>query len=314
MSRAPSPQAVPRELAGEPLDAVVRAVFGTSWGKARSWIASGKVFVDGAPVTDALRRIGGAAAIELRMNAPRPRTQELARDRFLHVDAHVVVVSKPAGVSTIPYDDAESGTLDELVRAHLARTSPDARGRPALGVVHRLDKETSGVIVFTRTWLAKKSLTQQFRDHTVHRRYLAIAHGAVRAQTIRSHLVEDRGDGLRGTSNRRGGRADAAGQLAITHIEPIERLEGATLVACRLETGRTHQIRIHLSEAGHPLVGERVYIRRFPEERRIAAPRMMLHAAELGFEHPASHLPVQWSEAPPDDFEETRRRLGGRRG
>jgi len=314
MSHAPTTHAVPTDLAGEPLDAVVRAVFGASWGKARSWIATGKVLVAGAVVTDALRRVDGGAPIELRMNAPRPREGELARDRVVHVDAHVVVVNKPAGVSTIPYDANESGTLDELVRAYLARSSTGARSRPALGVVHRIDKETSGLVVFTRTWLAKKSLTQQFRDHTVHRRYLAIAHGVVRAETFRTRLVEDRGDGLRGTPSRRPGRGGGeggAGQLAITHVEPLEQLDGATLVACRLETGRTHQIRIHLSEAGHPLVGERVYIRALAEDRRIPAPRIMLHAAELGFEHPAPERPVRWSEPPPGDFEAVRRRLGG---
>src|SRR5208282_5256496 len=116
----------------------------------------------------------------------------------------------------------------------------DRGGRPSLGIVHRLDKETSGVIVFTRTWLAKQSLTQQFRVHTVHRRYLAIAHGAVRQQTFRSHLLADRGDGLRGSAR---GKATASpskarlgphqgrgegGQLAITHVEPVEELEAAT--------------------------------------------------------------------------------------
>ena len=107
----------------------------------------------------------------------------------------------------------------------------------------------------------------QFRQHTVHRRYLAIAHGDVRSRTIRSFLVEDRGDGLRGSA--RGTPRRASAREAITHVERLEALRGATLVACRLETGRTHQIRIHLSEAGHPLVGERVYIAAL----RGAAPR-----------------------------------------
>ena len=195
-------------------------------------------------------------------------------------------------------------------------------GRPSLGVVHRLDKETSGVMVFTRTWLAKQSLTQQFRVHTVHRRYLAIAHGAVRKRTFRSHLLADRGDGLRGSARgkvtaspskarlgqHQGRGAGAGGQLAITHVEPVEALEGATLVACELETGRTHQIRVHLSEAGHPVVGERVYIRGFQGEP-IPAPRLMLHAAELGFVHPSTNAEVRFERPPPADFEETLARL-----
>jgi len=198
----------------------------------------------------------------------------------------VVVVSKPAGVSTIPYDESDVDTLDARVRAWLERRRLSPRGsRPNLGVVHRLDKETTGLVVFTRTWLAKEGLTSQFRQHTVHRRYLALAHQVVPAGTLRSFLVEDRGDGLRGSARGKSPKRAADGREAITHVDPLEALAGATLIACRLETGRTHQIRIHLSESGHPLVGERVYIRRWGGTV-IEAPRLMLHAAELGFLHP----------------------------
>jgi 23S rRNA pseudouridine1911/1915/1917 synthase len=144
----------------------------------------------------------------------------------------------------------------------------------------------------------------------VHRRYLAIAHGSVRAQTIRSHLVDDRGDGRRGSIEKSPRRGAREGQLAVTHVAPLEELDGATLVACTLETGRTHQIRIHLSEAGHPLVGERVYMR--PSAQAIRAPRLMLHAAELGFVHPATGRDVRWELAPPADFQAVLARL--RRG
>jgi 23S rRNA pseudouridine1911/1915/1917 synthase len=164
--------------------------------------------------------------------------------------------------------------------------------------VHRLDKETSGLVVFTRTWLAKQRLAAQFRSHTVHRRYLAIAHGDVRSATVRTHLMENRGDGLR----------PAAARLAITHFERLEALRGATLVACRLETGRTHQIRIHLSESGHPLVGERVYVRGFAGPA-LPAPRLMLHAAELGFVHPVTEREVSWECELPEDMKETLARL-----
>ncbi len=102
--------------------------------------------------------------------------------------------------------------------------------------------------------------------------------------------------------------AHAEGQKAVTHIEPLERLEGATLVQCRLETGRTHQIRIHLAELGHPVLGERVYVRDF-HDPPIPASRIMLHAAELGFVHPKTNRPVQWEEPPPEDFQATLARL-----
>lgn len=192
---------IPTELGGRPLDGVVRALFGVSWGDARKWIASGKVEVDGRLAFDHERAVRAGVTVVVKMNAPK-RTKQSASagtvsriddDAVVFVDAHVVVVNKPAGVSTIPFDEKETGTLDELVRSWLSkRTKKGERGsRPSLGVVHRLDKQTSGVLVFTRTWLAKQSLAQQFRVHSVHRRYLAIAHGDVRARTIRSRIVAD---------------------------------------------------------------------------------------------------------------------------
>jgi 23S rRNA pseudouridine1911/1915/1917 synthase len=301
------------ELAGKPLDGVVRALFGATWGKARAWIESGKVSVDGRTILEPTKRVREGARVELAMNAPRRASEarpHLGDDAIVHVDAHVVVVNKPAGISTIPYEETDRGTLDELVRAWLSKRAPrgDRGARPNLGVVHRLDKETSGLLVFTRTWLAKKSLAQQFREHTAQRRYLAIVHGALaRARRIESMLVENRGDGVRG-SLKRGSPPDATAQRAITHVAPVEALEGATLVECRLETGRTHQIRIHLSEAGHPLVGERVYVRGWQGDP-IPAPRMMLHAAELGFVHPATGVEARFEREPPPDFAETLARL-----
>ena len=296
---------VPPELVGLLLDAVVRTVYATSWGEARKWIESGKITIDGVAWTDPLKRVGAGASLTLTMNARRPRPEtDLPKGALVHVDTHVVVVNKPAGISTIPYDESETGTLDERVRAALSKRATSSGPRPSLGIVHRLDKETSGLMVFTRTWLAKESLTSQFREHSVHRRYFAIAHGDVKKRTITSRIAPDRGDGLRGAR----ARFPNQGQMSITHVEPLETLPGATLIACRLETGRTHQIRIHLSEAGHPIVGERVYIRNYRGEP-LRAPRIMLHAAELGFVHPATQAEMRWSEPMPADIEETLARL-----
>ena len=289
------------------IDGFLRGALDLSWGKARALVESGKVFVDGARVLDPEARVAEGQSVEVNANAPKP-TARVPEDLIVYVDAHVVVVRKPAGVSTVPFEEKEKGTLDELVRRALERKFPSRGSRPNLGVVHRLDKETSGLVVFTRTWLAKKSLSAQFRAHTVERKYLGIAHGDVPKRTITSQLVADRGDGLRGSSRGH----DAEGQRAVTHVEPIERLgskaDGATLVSCRLETGRTHQIRIHLAEMGHPLLGERVYIRNF-RGAPIPAPRVMLHAAVLGFVHPATERPVRWEEPLPADFRATLERL-----
>ena len=291
------------------MDGRVRTQFSLTWGRARDLIRRGKVTVDGETVTDPLARVREAAEISLDLAARNPRTAEAAlpRDAIVYLDAHLVVVEKPAGVATMPYDPAgmsasiakratkpgEETTLDERVRIAIAKREKVKGPPPALGVVHRLDKETSGLLVFTRTWQAKKELMQAFRFHHVHRRYVALVHGIPRSQTIETHFVEDRGDGLRGSVEHRRGRKHAVGsektQRAITHVEVLETFPraGASLVACALETGRTHQIRIHLAEEGHPVLGERVYIRDY-DGPEIPAPRVMLHASELGFAHPAT--------------------------
>ena len=299
---------VPEGVKRKPIDGVLRAVTGVSWGDARRLVETGKVQVRGAFVSDTRHPVSTGDEIAILLRAPRPATRErLSKDAIAYVDGHVVVVRKPPGVSTVPFDEGERGTLDQLVRALLSRESKGRGGGPqgTLGVVHRLDKETSGLLVFARTLAAKKHLTQQFRDHTVHRRYLAIVHGDAIAQTIRTRLVADRGDGLRGST-----RDTKLGQEAVTHVEVVERLAGATLVACRLETGRTHQIRIHLAEAGHPLAGERVYMRRWGGAV-IAAPRVMLHAAELGFVHPHTERERRFEEPLPADILAVLATLGG---
>ena len=323
------PFAVPQDLAGSPLDAVVRAGFGLSWGRARDLVRRGKVAVDGKTITEPVRYVplGALVTIDLAAKSTRTLATDLPEGALVHVDPHIVVVDKPAGISTVPFDPdgmgasiakrserGEAATLDERVRAVLARREKGAgRGKvpTALGVVHRLDKETSGLLVFTRTWAAKKALTDAFRAHAVHRRYLAIVHGEAQPGTIRTHFIEDRGDGLRGSIEHRSGRKKAIGtersQLAVTHFEVVERLKNetvgaCTLIACRLETGRTHQIRIHLSEAGHPVVGERVYIRGY-RGPVVPAPRLMLHAAELGFVHPATNTEMRWESPLPDDMQ-----------
>jgi 23S rRNA pseudouridine1911/1915/1917 synthase len=293
------------ELEG-PLDRAVRGLLGATWGKARAWIASGKIRVSGQVVTDATSRVRAGAEIAIDEHARKARPAELTDEQIVHVDSQVVVVAKPSGVSTVPYDEQETDTLDARVRAWLERRRVVGKGaRPTLGIVHRIDKETSGLVVFTRTWLAKKSLAGQFRQHTVRRRYLAVAHGSVPGRTFHSWLVENRGDGLRGSAR---GTPPADAREATTHVEPVRALTGATLVSCRLETGRTHQIRIHLSEAGHPIVGERVYTRRY-SGNLLEAPRLMLHAAELGFIHPATERAVEWSLPLPPDMEALVQRL-----
>ncbi|HKA89243.1 MAG TPA: RluA family pseudouridine synthase [Haliangiales bacterium] len=286
--------------AGAALAAFVRAQTGRPWSEVKRWIETGKVFVDGERAVDAGRRLAAGARVELRMAAPRRR--EGPEVRIVFEDAHLVVIDKPAGVSSVPYDEKEAGTAMDLVRDAWRRQGKPATSVP-LHVVHRIDKDTSGLLVFAKTKRAETGLAAQLRAHAVARLYVCVAHGDVAAARIESELVDDRGDGLRGSSRRAG-----QGKRAVTHVAPMRRLRGATLCEVRLETGKTHQIRIHLAEAGHPLVGERVYIRDYAGPL-IASPRLLLHAATLGFAHPVTGTPMSFSSPLPGDFSEVTTRL-----
>jgi 23S rRNA pseudouridine1911/1915/1917 synthase len=311
---------VSAELAGVSLAAALHQLAGISWGRARSWIETGKISLEGQVCLDPRRPLRPGERIELRPNARRPRPLlDLVEASIIHLDEHVVVIDKPPGLSTVPYE-GERDTLDLLLHRAVARRErargrrPSRGPRPSLGVVHRLDRETSGLMVFARTWAAKERLAEQFRVHSVHRRYLGIAHGCVTSTTVRTHLLRDRGDGLRGSLERAGGARRPGGEqakLAVTHVELLEELPGASLIGCRLETGRTHQIRIHLGELGHPLLGERAYTRDY-QGALLSAPRLMLHAAELGFRHPAAGAPVRWEQPLPQDMQECLAALRGR--
>ncbi len=294
---------------GITLAAFLRACLpGQSWTQIRAVVAQRRVRLNGELWLDPARRVHVGESVEV-LARPMPRPHEGADIVVRHLDEQVVVVEKPAGLNTVRHPDERewgesrrslSPTLEDLVprRIGLKGTAPRLR------VVQRLDRETSGLIVFARTVHAERMLGRQFHDHTVLRRYLAIAHGGVRSATIHTRLVRDRGDG------RRGSVADQPqGKEAITHVEVLETLRGPrtySLIACRLETGRTHQIRIHLAEKGHPICGEKVYVHRpdgtvFTDES--GAPRLCLHAAELGFVHPTSGESLHWEMPLPDDLD-----------
>ena len=282
---------------GATLAAFVKARAGVPWSAAKRQIASGKVFVDGARVTAIDHRLAAGQRVEIRVNAPRPR--DPAREGVLaYDDAHVVVIDKPAGVSSVPYEDRETGTAMDLIRGAWRRMGKPATEVP-LHVVHRIDRATSGLLMFAKTKRAELGLAAQLRAHAMERTYLCVAHGVVASRRIESQLVPDRGDGLRGSTTRAG-----QGKRAVTHVVAREALRGATLCEVQLETGKTHQIRIHLAEAGHPLVGEPVYIRDHEGagRRAIPSPRLMLHAATLGFEHPVTGERIALSAPPPTDF------------
>jgi len=279
---------------GATLAAFVKARAAVAWSVAKRQILAGKVFVDGAVATEIDRRLATGEVVELRSGAPRPR--DPAREGSLvYDDAHVVVIDKPSGVSSVPYEDREPGTAMDLVRGAWRRAGKPATSVP-LHVVHRIDRATSGLLMFAKTKKAELGLAAQLRAHAMERSYVCVAHGAVTSRRIESMLARDRGDGLRGSTTRRD-----QGKRAVTHVEARQALLHATLCDVRLETGKTHQIRIHLAEAGHPLVGEQVYIRDFAGPI-LTSPRLMLHAATLGFEHPVTGARVALASPLPEDF------------
>lgn len=290
---------------------------GRSWAEVRKLLKARRVMLSGNLCSDPARRLKLQDVVKVlpQPMAPPPSEKDV---RILYLDSQVVVIEKPSGVTSTRHSEEAhwparrkqiQPTLDEMLPAIIARREKQ-RGKGkirSVRAVHRLDRETSGVMVFARTPAAEKHLAQQFRKHTTQRRYLAIAHGSVKMQTLQSRLVRDRGDGRRGST-----KLPNTGKHSITHVKPLERLGQYTLVECRPETGRTHQIRIHLAEAGHPLCGERIYIQPLfqpPRKDLSGAPRLALHAAALTFEHPKTGDAMHYETPLPTDLREFLTRL-----
>ncbi|MFK8002494.1 MAG: RluA family pseudouridine synthase [Polyangiales bacterium] len=287
------------------LAAVVREHLGVSWNAARDLCRTGRAKVDGEIQRDPAVRVDPDSVV-VDPTAPKLTRGVLAKEKILFVDPHLAVVNKPAGLLTIPYDDERDTLIDQLRTALRRRSKSFA---PPLGIVHRLDKGTSGVLVFTRNLAAKRHLQGLFRSHTIERRYEALVHGQAARTSHESWLIANRGDGLRGSwgvFRRPMGKRPKEARWSRTHVKSVERFEGASLLTVELETGRQHQIRIHLSEVGHPIIGEKVYIRDYKNQNMpvIEAPRPMLHARTLGFEHPVSGEMLRFEAPRPPDFEE----------
>ena len=290
--------------------AVVREQAGVSWSRARALCADGRVTVDGERWLDPAARLPPGAVVAVDPHGPKVETGPLPRSAIVHADLDLVVVDKPAGMLSVADEADNRDTLAHHTRTLLRKLGGRAIDAP-LGVVHRLDRDTSGLMMFTRNASAHRALAARFRDHDVERVYNAIAHGRVPEIRMETHLVLDRGDGLRGSHGHFRRAHEPPGpeaRIAITFIAPLEPLAGATLVECRLETGRQHQIRIHLAELGHPVIGEFVYIRDY-RDKVIEAPRTMLHARALGFVHPRSGATLSFERDPPADFDAALRSL-----
>jgi len=299
-----------------------------SWSQIRRLIQQRRVQINGNLCVDEGRRVeqGDVIRVSQQPLAAPVTTQDV---QLVYVDEQIVVVDKPPGVTTLRhYEEKEwsdqrkqrQPTLDEFVDELLAgrtgKQPPSQRERRIqkkasthVRAVHRLDRDTSGLIVFARTPEAEVDLIRQFKKHTVDRAYIAIAHGRVEEQTIESYFVRDRGDSLRGSTSD---PTAPGAERAVTHVRPLEHLPGYSVVECRLETGRTHQIRIHLSERGHRLCGERTYMRSVggtPVEDQSGATRQALHAAVLGITHPTTGQRLQFVSPLPRDMVKLLERL-----
>lgn len=253
------------------LDQVIpRHVAGLSRRKARAVIDAGGVFVERARVKVASRPVRAGQAIEVNIGGALDRGPPPA-PAIVHTDEHIIIADKPAGLVTAPTPESDRGDLlDQLARQY-----------GEVYLVHRIDLPTSGLLVFARTREANRRLGDAFVAHDVDREYLAVAVGALAAQTI-DRPIE--------------------GRRAVTYVEPIEALAGATLVRIRIETGRTHQIRIHLAGVGHPIAGDPQHGGEASRTFVPRPPRLALHAAVLGFTHPATGERVRFASELPEDL------------
>lgn len=258
-------------------------------------VIEGQVAVNGAIVDDPGALVSGDDAVVFDPNRKVRRKVDTSLT-VLYEDEDSVAVVKPAGLLTHPTEAKEKDSLLARVSTWAAKRG---KGRPYISVVHRLDKETSGVLVFARSRKGLVSLQAQLRAHTVDRRYVAVVEGDPGGDrgTFDWPILEE------GERRKRVAREDEKGIPAITDWKVLERFGIATLVEARLRTGRTHQIRIHFSHAGHPLVGDQVY--RDPKRPAFPVPfrRQALHAGQLGWEKPDGGK-VSVSTPPARDFEE----------
>ena len=308
---------VPAELAGKTICQVLREFLpDQSWRHIRKLVERRRVAVSGVLCLDVARRLTASETVFV-ADAPFPPPPDDGDVSILHLDESIVVIEKPAGMVSLRHvaeinwpikRRMQQPSADESVlravgaatrsKRNLASLPPKLR-RQYVRSVHRLDRDTSGLLVFSRSLEAEQSLVKQFAEHSVDRVYQAIVAGTPETGVVRGRLVRDRGDGLRGSTN-----SETEGKPAATHVEAVVSLGRYSLVDCRLETGRTHQIRIHLAEQGHPVCGDRMYHGPFGGEAvadESGAPRLALHARLLAFNHPESGQRLEFvSELPAD--------------
>ncbi len=277
-----------------------------SYSRAKRAVIDGQVSIAGAIVRDPGAIVAAGAAIDFDGGRPRVRVDALPKIELVHADADVAVAVKPAGLLSMPTPNREKDTLVSRVALAVTRRRGE---RPYLAVVHRLDRDTSGLMAVATSRRGLESLQAQLLDRSMSRQYIAVVEGnlASEAGTFDSALV---GDGIR--RRRWVARLGERGKEAVTHWRVLRRFGVATEVSVALETGRTHQIRIHFAAFGHPVVGDPVYRAGEGKPMTIDFPRQALHAGELAFDHPADGRPMRFTAPPPDDYLRLTERLAAR--
>ncbi len=309
---APAPIVVTlsEDEAGERIDRVLgRRCPEFSRSALQRWIEQGRVEQAGEVVSRKTKAVGGAE-VSIRPAPPEPLSaepQEIPLE-VLFEDPHLIVLDKPAGLVVHPAPGHPDGTLVNALLYHAEVQGGADSLRP--GIVHRLDKDTSGAMVVAKTPQAHERLVEMFQGHSLERAYLAIALGRP-PQSITYDTFHGRHRANRKKFTSRGNR----GRRAVTHLETVELLHGSALVRCHLQTGRTHQIRVHLAEHGHPVLGDPLYGKSIgdPELRRVSTElgRQALHAALLAFAHPITNEEMRFETEPPEDFERALSALRG---
>ncbi len=285
---------------------------GLSRSRVKQFIEEGRVQRDGQLVTQPSEAVRAGSIYTLLPPVPvaaQPSAQSIAFP-ILYEDDDLIVLDKPAGLVVHPAPGNEDGTLVNALLAHCGDTLPGIGGERRPGIVHRLDKDTSGVMVVAKTELALAALSTAFANRDLDRAYLALCWGLPNPSfgSIEGDIGRDARDRKRMAVVTRGGKP------ALTHYKSLNTAEGSvSLLECKLATGRTHQIRVHLSTAGHPIVGDPVYLRRIPAAAKslnpaargllLDFPRQALHAARLGFAHPRTGAALAFQTKVPDDMQ-----------
>ena len=284
---------------------VVQELLGGSHARAKHEIEVGHVLINGAVVCDPGAWVAAPDRVEHRPDLPRRhRPSATPPLEVFHADDAILVINKPAGLLVHPTVDGEQDTVISRAAAVVERLT----GRHSrVLVVHRLDRDTSGVMVLALAHAAAQHLQRQFRAHTVERRYHALVRGEVTEETRVERAIARPRPGARRAALAPGRR----GAYAVTMLRPVEQFAGATLVEAELGTGKTHQVRVHLAYLGHPVLGDTVY--GAPREDPVAVGRLALHAAVLGLVHPSSGEKLRFTAPLPEDIAGALRRLRARR-